>query len=292
VHDTYFSVIIPAFNAERYIAETIESALMQQNVKFEVIVVDDGSTDGTVDVAKSFGNRIRIVSQANSGVSVARNHGAMLAEGDFLAFLDADDIWMPEKLEKQSYKIQEGFNMVYTNRVNIGELGDLPEIQTDIEIMPEGDIFVNLLLGNVITNSSAVINKGIFRALEGFNGKLLTCEDWDLWLRYSIDHTIGFCQTPLVKYRFHAGGKSRNYKRQAAAREHIISSILNTKRGESLSSPLKRKVWAYTYRTSAWSAARFGDVPHSLKLFCKALSICPFEFSIWYDAARIAAGRA
>ncbi len=292
MRDYLFSVIIPAFNSERYLGETIESALQQKNVKCEVIVADDGSTDGTFEVAQSFGKRVKIISQPNSGCSSARNDGARAATGVYLAFLDADDIWLPEKLEMQSHKLTAGYDMVYTNRFNIGDKGDLPDVQSDIEEMPEGDIFENLLMGNVITNSSVVIKRDRFLSLNGFNTGLFTCEDWDLWLRYSASGSIGFCPEPLVKYRFHASGKSRNYVRQAVARENIISSILMTDRGRSISGPKKRRVWAYTFRTAAWASARAQDMAFSLKQFVKAFWQTPFEFRIWCDAVRVIAGRA
>lgn len=291
MRDYQFSVIIPAYNSERYLGETIESVLQQRKVTFEVIVVDDGSTDGTFEVAQSFGGCVKILSQPNSGCSSARNYGARAATGDYLAFLDADDIWLPEKLETQSHKLRAGYDMVYTNRFNIGDKGDLPSVQSDIEQMPEGDIFENLLMGNVITNSSVVIKRERFLSLNGFNTSLLTCEDWDLWLRYAASGSIGFCPEPLVKYRFHAGGKSRNYVRQAAARENIISSILATDRGSNISGPKKRRVWAYTFRSAAWASARARDMTFSMKQFVKAFRQAPFEFRIWYDAARVIFGR-
>jgi glycosyltransferase involved in cell wall biosynthesis len=287
-----FSIIIPTYNAEKYIEETIESALRQTETNTEIIVVDDGSKDNTVNVVKKIGHsKITIISQPNSGVSVARNYGAKYSSGEILAFLDADDIWMSEKLMVQKDKLIKGYNIVYTNRINFGDIGDLPHIQTEIEDMPEGDIFEKLLLGNMITNSSVVIRKNNFMALNGFNIDLLTCEDWDLWLRCSMQDRIGFCSEPLVKYRLHSAGKSRNYKRQGAARERILSSILDTERGKQISENRKNKAWANIYCSTAWAAARSKDIAHALKCYGKALRLCPFDTAIWYDVARALAGR-
>ena len=95
------SVVVPAFNSERYLAEAVESALGQTHPPFEVIVVDDGSSDGTAEAAAAFGERIRYERQPNAGIGGARNTGVELASGDHLAFLDADDRWEPDKLERQ-----------------------------------------------------------------------------------------------------------------------------------------------------------------------------------------------
>jgi glycosyltransferase involved in cell wall biosynthesis len=292
MNEIFFSVIIPAYNSEQYLAETVESVLAQKNSKFEVIIIDDGSTDETISIAESFGDNLRIAAKENGGVSTARNYGVQIARGNYVAFLDADDIWEPEKLEKQAVKLRKGYKMVYSNRWNIGEKGDLPDLQSDIEEMYEGDIFLKLLLGNFITNSSVVINKMLFDSLNGFNVNLLTCEDWDLWMRFAAVEKIGLCPEPLVKYRFHAGGKSRNYLRQAVVRERIISSMLGEGRGKNLSFSTKRKIWAYTYRTSGWAAARSGDWRNAMKLYWKSLTFGPFEAKVWYDVARVIAGRA
>ena len=103
----HVSVIIPTYNYGRFIAETIESALGQTLLPHEVIVVDDGSTDETAEVVASFGERVRYIYQENAGVCAARNRGVAASSGDLIAFLDADDIWEPTKLEKQAAKFAD-----------------------------------------------------------------------------------------------------------------------------------------------------------------------------------------
>jgi glycosyltransferase involved in cell wall biosynthesis len=287
-----FSVIIPAYNSEAYIGEAIESALLQEGVNFEIVVVNDGSTDKTSFIAGSFGQRLRVVNQQNMGLSEARNSGARVAVGNVLAFLDSDDVWLPGKLKAQYEKLLEGYRVVYTNRYNIGEIGDLPEIQSSIVKMPEGDIWHELIYGNMITASSSIISKDIYDELGGFRKELRSCEDWDFWLRCSEYNRIGYCSEPLVKYRIHSGGLSKNYRFMNEMRTKVIARALASHRGEALPLWEKKKVVAKMLSISGWEAARAKDLMQSLKYYTAALRSWPFSYQIWYDVTRAVAGRA
>lgn len=289
--DLHFSVIIPAYNAEAYIDETIKSVLWQNDVDFEIIVVDDGSTDNTLGIISNFGERVRIVRQKNSGPAEARNNGVREAKGNVIAFLDSDDIWLPDKLSAQKKKLNDGFDIVYTNRFNIGQIGDLPELQSNVVSMREGDLWEDLLSANMITTSSVVIVKELFERNGGFCNELPPCEDWDLWLRCSEEHLIGYCSEPLVKYRCHADGISRNYKLMSEMRSRVISNALTSKRGQTLAAIEKRKISAKTWSASGWDAAKAKDISKSLAYYSRALQMWPFMGSIWYDVARALAGR-
>jgi len=289
--DLLFSVIIPAYNAEAYVGEAIESALMQRGAVFEIIVVNDGSTDQTLDILKAYGDQVRVVTQENRGLSAARNSGAKVAKGNVLAFLDADDIWAPDKLRLQSNKISAGYSIVYTNRYNFGQTGCPEELLSDKLVMNEGDIWCELLYMNMMTASSVVVMKKLYDEYGGFREDLRSCEDWDLWLRCAEKHKIGYCAEPLLKYRIHSGGLSKKYIFMSKMRETVVFSALNSDRGKRLSSIIRRKILARTWSTSAWNAAEGKDLPKSLAYYGKALSYWPFDGSIWYDIARALAGR-
>lgn len=289
--DIRFSVIIPVYNAEVYVGEAIESALRQKNCQFEIIVVNDGSTDRSLEVIKQFGSYVKIVNKENGGVAAARNSGFYNSSCNFLAFLDADDIWLPDKLYMQSLKINEGFKIVYTNRYNIGQIGDLPELQSEVMAMSEGDLWENLLLGNMITASSSVIESKLFGEHRGFNGDLWSCEDWDLWLRCAENTLIGYCPEPLVKYRIHSGGLSKNYQLMSSTRMEVIYPALRSDRASNLTKKQKRKILARTWATSGWDAAKSKDLVYALKLFSKAIWIWPFDYLNWYAIARSLTGR-
>jgi len=284
------SVIIPAFNAEMYIVEAIESVLSQCGQTTEIIVVNDGSTDNTATVLSKFGKNIKTIYQENAGLSASRNRGAKEACGDILAFLDADDIWMPQKLQIQTEKLAS-FDVVYSNRLNFGTIGDLPEMQSDIVAMFEGDIWERLIFGNFITASSALIKKSLFEKMGGFNETYRSCEDWDLWLRCSENHLIGYCPDPLVKYRFHDGSLSKNYLYMQKMRESVLTKALQSNRGRQLSAKKRRAALASSWGCSAWEAARAKDYVSAFKCYGLALKYTPFNAHIWYNVARTITGR-
>ncbi len=280
------SVIMPAYNAERFIRESIDSALAQTHPDVEVIVVDDSSTDSTPAILESYGSRIRVHRQANSGAAASRNAGAALATGDWLALLDADDVWEPRKLERQLAVSTSAIS--YTDRTNIGDRGDLPERQSVVTAMHAGDVFVPLLLeGNFMTSSSVMIRRAAFHSLGGFTTDLRNAEDWDLWLRAAARHNVYFCDEPLVRYRFHAGGKSRNHRRMAIARCAVVSRALNSERGRELSWPLRRRIWSETCRTNAWDAGQAGARIDALRDYARAAAAWPLASQPFKEALKV-----
>ena len=279
------SVIIPAYNAADFIRETIESVLAQTYRDLEVIVVNDGSTDGTMARLREFGDRIRVHEQLNGGVARARNAGVNLARGTWIAFLDADDLWMPQKLERQL--AHSDAPMRYTDRLNIGARGDLPELQSLVTPMYHGDLFLSLMLeGNFITLSSVLLQRQLFEEMNGFFTGLNGTEDWDLWLRIAERHRIGLCSEPLVSYRFHPGGLSRNYRSMGRERQQVIARAFALDRGRSLNWRLRRRIWAHTWATNGADARRAGARWHALRDFVRAASEWPFRGQPYKEAVK------
>lgn len=275
---------MPAYNAEAFIAETIQSALDQTYRDLEIIVVDDGSSDGTVARVGAFGDRVRLHQQRNGGVARARNTGVSLARGEWIAFLDADDLWLPEKIERQLAVSTDA--MTFTNRYNIGDRGDLPEVQTDCQPMSGGDIFEALLSANFITTTSVMIRRDLFERLGGFDLRFNGAEDWDLWLRVAEDHTIGFCPEPLVRYRLHAGGISRNFSRMNRDRLLVISSALARRRGLTLSTWMKRRIWAHTFGTNGFDSRRAGARGKAFVNYARAAASWPLDVHFYKQAVK------
>ncbi|HVW70813.1 MAG TPA: glycosyltransferase family A protein, partial [Steroidobacteraceae bacterium] len=206
------TVIIPTFNAAQYVEHAVESALASRGVPVEVIVVDDGSVDDTWRLLERFDPaRVRRLRQDHGGPYRARNLAAREARGEWLAFLDADDDWEPGKLASQLRLADERTSLVYTDRLNFGDLARLSERQSDGVRLWDGDIFEPLLLGNFITLSSVLMRKSAFERLGGFEVERRGVQDWDLWLRYAADGGwVGLCREPLTRYRLHAGQMSND----------------------------------------------------------------------------------
>jgi len=205
------SVIIPAFNAEAFIGRTLDSVLAQTYAALEIIVVDDGSTDATAEIARSFAQkdeRVRLLQQPNGGVASARNLGIRSSKGTFIAPIDADDIWYPSNIEKQVQCMQQGgprVGLVYSWSIDIDE-ADCP-LGTVHAASITGEVFTTLLIHNFIANASctmlrrACLDKvGLYdpsykaRQAQG-------CEDWDLYLRIAECYQFQVVPDFLVGYR-------------------------------------------------------------------------------------------
>lgn len=287
------SVIIPAHNAAPFVRDTVSSALEQSWPDVEVIVVNDGSTDGTAAVLASFAGRIRVIDQCQSGVAVARNRGAAAARGTWLAFLDADDVWLPRKLEAQLATADADTHLIYSDRINIGHLAGLPEIQSDLQHMYEGSVFADVLLGNVITTSSVVMRRSTFEALGGFSEdpELPPAEDWDLWLRVAAQHPIAVCREPLVKYRLHAAGASQNPDRMNRARIQVVERALRLPAAQQLPASIRRRAWATTFATNGWDAGRHAKRTKAIEYYLRAIERWPFMMTPYRELLKVCLGR-
>jgi glycosyltransferase involved in cell wall biosynthesis len=280
------SVIIPAYNAEPFVAETVESVLHQTYQDLEIIVVDDGSTDRTAAALEEFGDRVRVLRQANAGVAAARNAGVRMASGSWIAFLDADDLWLPHKLERQL--LLQHAPLVYTDRFNIGARGELPVVQSEVTKMHDGDVFMPLLLeGNFITNSSVLIRRNVFDAAGGFASGVSPAEDWDLWLRVAEQHPVAFCPEPLVRYRFHSDGASRNHQKISQVRTRVIARALRLERACQLDWWVRRQIWAETWRTNGWDAGQAGARGQALRDYARAAAAWPLAIQPYKEALKV-----
>lgn len=208
------SVIIPTYNGSRFIRETIQSVIGQTYPKIEIIVIDDGSTDNTPDIVKSINDpRLIHIRQANSGVSMARNHGIDISHGDYIAFLDHDDVWLPHKLERQLQLFKEDPNiaMVYSDTFIIDENNSIINTYSHKIKFYRGKIFKELFLSLFITILTVVMKKSAFLELGPFL-PYNTCEDYDLFLKCASKYPIDYIDEPLAKFRVHESNYSKNYE--------------------------------------------------------------------------------
>ena len=227
---TMISVIIPTYNRAHLLPRALDSILSQSCLPNEIIVVDDGSTDDTSVLMTSVYPEIIFIQQSNTGVSYTRNVGIKRASGDWIAFLDSDDVWLPEKLEVQMnalYKNPE-LKICHTNEI---------WIRNGTRVNPKkkherfgGWIFQKCLPLCCISPSSVIIHKSIFNEVGLFDDSLLVCEDYDLWLRITARNPVLYIEKPLIrKYGGHNDQLSRKYWGMDRFRIKSLEKIIYSK---------------------------------------------------------------
>ncbi len=213
-----FSAIIPAYNASATIARSIESVMAQTYPVDEILVIDDGSDDATAQVAESLGPAVRVVRKANGGPGSARNLGARLATGDWLALLDADDAWTPDKLSRQA-PFTEGDRVAVVHS------------QPTQARVPSPASWEAIWARNRVVNSTALVRKTVFDSVGGFSEDraLISVEDYNLWIRIAAaGWDIVWCPGELVDYAPTATSLSRQVERFARAELANVDALIGT----------------------------------------------------------------
>ena len=203
MHDISISVIIPVYNRPQQVKRAINSVLRQSYSNYEIIVVDDGSTDETPEILAEYEGEISIFRTRNNGVSAARNYGVDKAQGSYVAFLDSDDEWKPKKLHRQiEFMIKENWKISQTDEVWIRNGSFLNKKEKHKK--PEGDIFIPSLKLCTVSPSAVMMKKSRYEQYGGFDETLPVCEDYDLWLRMAVREKFGLLNEKLViKYGGH-----------------------------------------------------------------------------------------
>lgn len=225
------SVIIPAYNAMVFLPETINRLRQQTFTDFEAIVVNDGSSDDTEQwVLQITDPRVKLISQTNRGLAAARNTGITHAKGEYLAFLDADDLWDTTKLEKQVRCLEENpkVGLVYSWVALINEQGKLTG--RIFKSTAEGNVWKTLTQWNiVICGSVAVVRRCCFQTCGVFDDHLGSyVEDWDMWLRIASYYPFQVIKEPLVYYRQRATSASKNLEAMAKSSQIVIEKAFAT----------------------------------------------------------------
>lgn len=208
------SVIVPTYNRADLLRETIDSILNQTFKDFELIIVDNYSTDDTEKVIKSYKDkRIRYFKNHNNGiVAVNRNFAIKKSKGEYIALCDDDDLWLPQKLEKQLLEFEKGeqIGLVCTNGFSFDETGEHRKM---LKSMSGYFSFEDLLINNTIICPSVMVKKSVLEDVGIFDEsrEIFTGEDYELWLRIAKKYKIRYLGTPLVKYRTHAGALNKTY---------------------------------------------------------------------------------
>lgn len=279
------TVVVPVYNTERYVAETLRSLLAQTYRKLEILVIIDGSTDGSLEVCRAFEDpRIRIVEQENRGLAGARNRGIEEAKGELIGFLDSDDTWEPEKLERHVAQFvadpQLGVGFSYSSLM-------------DEESRPYGTVqkegtdpatFVDFYVRNVMGNgSNAVLRREVFSGrepldefppMQGFEPTLRRAEDYELWCRITIQSRwkVACIPEPLVNYRINTAGLSANLGKQRSY--HFLAMARIAEMAPDLAEAWRTKAVAHAY----WHQARTAASQHLARP-----GITAAKLALWYD---------
>lgn len=205
------SVIIPTYNRKAYLGQALDSLAAQTYRDFEIIVVDDGSTDDTAEFLRVRPESIRYFWQENAGPAAARNRGLKEARGQFVAFLDSDDLWQPSFLEAttQCLMRDKSVDVAFCRSVTIDDRGTVMANHGRRSAFG-GDITAQLFASTFISTPTVLVRLNTVREHGGFDASLPTNEDYDLWLRLSLRHRFGLVDEPLCLRRSHPGTQSRN----------------------------------------------------------------------------------
>ena len=231
----FFSVIIPVYNRYEQVQRAIDSVLAQTFRDYELIVIDDGSTDSTGRVESLYSSRLRYIRQANMGVSAARNHGIRLSRSPHITFLDSDDEWNPGKLMNHKRFI-DSFPLIMIHQCDDIWIRDGQRVNMSRRYLKdEGDLFLKSLDICSISPSSVSIASAIFEKYGLFDESMPACEDYDLWLRITPFEKTGLITDKLVtRYSGHEGQLSAAYQGMDRFRLYSILKLLDES-GEKLS---------------------------------------------------------
>jgi glycosyltransferase involved in cell wall biosynthesis len=268
------SVIIPTYNRAHLIDKAIKSVLNQTYQDYEIIVVDNASTDNTKEVVKGFNNfKIRYIYYCdNRGSSVARNIGIRASHGEYIALLDSDDEWLPEKLDRQVEVLQNEspeVGVVYSDVLYIDE--NSKNMNRKLRNpKKEGYIYEDLLGGNCVgTPSALLIKKECFHRFGLFDDLLKYHEDWDMWIRIAKYYRFVFIEVPLVKYRLHSNRISENLELTIIASNRILAKYTNELKK-------RRGVHSKIYFNIGNIFCHIGKTKEGQRYLFRAISLYPF----------------
>jgi glycosyltransferase involved in cell wall biosynthesis len=275
------SVIIPAYNAKEFICDTLDSVMRQTYPRIEIIVVDDGSQDETAEIVQSYCDRVPFISlirQANAGVAAARNRAIEAARGEYVAPIDADDVWVPQKLEKQVeclVRSPKSVGMVYSWSIDIDETNAITGGFCASTV--DGNAYVPMIYTNFLGNaSSPLIRRECFEQVGDYNTQLRSlnaqgCEDWDLYLRIAEQYQVRVVPELLVCYRQSASSMSTNPETMRRSFEVMMQDV--QQRHPEI--PLKLFDWAtsHYYCGLAERSLSRGDSDQALAYLLKAVQL-------------------
>lgn len=291
------SVVIPTYNAAELLPEAVESVLSQTYRDFEIVVVDDGSTDETPAVMEEYAEDVRYIRKENGGSASARNRGIEEARGEYVAFLDADDRWRPAKLETQmdAHAADPTLAWSYTGaRLVDHETEEILFRKCQTRRRYGGDILRKLLRGNFVTPSTTLIERRVFDEVGTFDESSLhrISEDWDLWLRIAARYPIKYIDEPLVEMRQHTGRKTQTMDLDAALESRLAIINKAVERTPERLGDLHDVARADLYVRIGRKWMSRGNRPRARTMFKTALQHQPTHLQAWLFGSSVFLPRA
>jgi glycosyltransferase involved in cell wall biosynthesis len=286
------SVIVPVYNGQAYLAEALDSALAQSYRSFEVVVVDDGSTDASAAIARMYSyrsdGRVRLVSQANAGLPGARNSAMAAARGEFFALLDADDVWMPNHLAHAvaALDADPAVGLVHANIERIDAVGRSLGVPLRFWRLQDDAYTAIALRHEHVSCPTAVFRRSCIDAIGGFDARFtgLGCEDRDLWLRIAEDWKVRYLDSVAARYRVHGSNMSGNREKMGRARRLLVEKLAQSPRGAALA----RHANAMIDSDLGNELLAQGDCRGALKAQLRALRTRPLTSLAWRRLLRTA----
>lgn len=282
------TILIPAYNASPYISESLESALGQTYEALEIMVVDDGSTDNTEELVREFGDKVVYLKKENGGPSSARNYGIARAKGEYIAFLDADDLWYPEKIAIQieAFQNEPELGMTYCNMQPINKEDVLTYVKPYPEAVSQrfsGDVFYKLFMFNFIPTPTVMVKKEVFEKAGLFPEHLRFSEDYHMWLRICAYYKARHIDQVLAYRRIHQGQASNDldelYKGELRVIRDIIENLRDSKPNLIDYQQDRMFSLAYDYGIYTLKGGNFKKARH---LFIEALKNDPFALQVFF----------
>ena len=271
------SAVIPVYNGERYLSDAISSVLAQTHQVRECLVIDDGSTDATPEVAARFSAPVRYVAQPRAGVSVARNRGAELATGELVAFLDHDDAWLPRKLELQAEALVREQAALALCAVSVVDAdGRLMRVQ---RVRARHDLLTGMLTFDgtvtVSCSSTGLVRRASFLQMGGFDPTLSTSADWDLLVRNLLKGRLAYVDQALVRYRIHGANMSQDVGAMERDMRRAVAKVFSDPTLPDVIRRRRRRAYAGLYRMLAGSYRDAGQWNDVLRTSARALRYHP-----------------
>ncbi len=274
------SVVIPAYNSADYTVETVESVMAQTYRNFEVIVVNDGSTDNTHLVLEPYRGRLQYIYKENGGACSARNVGIRKAKGEYIAFLDCDDLWLPEKLEYSVAKLKsdEQIGFVCTSSFLIdtdGATTGKTLFKVDLQ-----NAYVNLLNENFVVAPTVVMKRECLETVGLFDESIFIPADWDLWLRLAKRFRIGFIDKPLSKYRQSSNYTFRNVDQFISEFNYVLEKHIGS--SEDISELQRLQIEKHGKYTCAMAYFKAGQNRNARSMLREVMRIAPGDLKAYF----------